>query len=98
MRSRRGRLEICLDVLASINSEPDKITSLTTRTGLSYGLAKEVLDKLVNAGLVALIDSTYEMTSEGKDVLHQGLDVMKKMRIEPTPVLKREDIWTSWKV
>lgn len=72
---RRSRLEIYLEVLETIMCGCNKPTNIMYRCYLSWASLKEILDSLVERGLVRVVERNgkrlYLITESGREVINR---------------------------
>ncbi|MEM1582119.1 MAG: archaellum operon transcriptional activator EarA family protein [Candidatus Bathyarchaeia archaeon] len=75
MSKKRSRLEIYLEVLETIMSGYNKPTNIMYRCNLSWIALKEILDSLVEKGLVTTVERSkrkmYLITEKGRSVVNR---------------------------
>ncbi len=86
MSSKRGRLEIYLEVLRVVRKGTEKPTRIMYKTNLSWKPLMKVLKSLRDQGLVASHrkgrSTTYEVTEKGKNVLKYFTEAMNLIEIK----------------
>jgi predicted transcriptional regulator len=84
--SKRSRIEIYLDVLQVIRKGVYKPTLIMYRTNLSWKPLMQVLDAMMEQGLVASEDMgrhvTYKITEKGMNVLNYFNEAMELIEIK----------------
>ncbi|MBS7639065.1 MAG: archaellum operon transcriptional activator EarA family protein [Candidatus Bathyarchaeia archaeon] len=75
MSKKRSRLEIYLEVLETIMSGYSKPTNIMYKCNLSWISLKEILDSLVEKGLVKVVEKNkrrlYLITERGRGVVNR---------------------------
>ena len=68
--TRRGRLEICIDVLqAVLETQPSKRTWLMAKANTNWPTLLELLEKMTHSGLIVVDPIGISITDLGRDLL-----------------------------
>ena len=78
MSPRRSKLDIQLEVLKAVREGVEKPTRIMYATNMSWNPVRNILDSLVDGGLLSVISNTvgnrakkrYEITEKGVSVLN----------------------------
>jgi len=83
--SKRGRLEIYLNILEVVRKGPQKPTRIMYKTNLSWKPLMEILKSLLDQGLINIDvngnHATYRITGKGKNVLKYFDEAMELIEI-----------------
>ena len=83
--SKRGRLEIYLDIIEAVRKSPQKPTRIMYKANLSWKPFMEILRSLQDQGLIDVAQTgnhtTLKITEKGKNVLKYFNEAMKLVEI-----------------
>ena len=78
-RCKRDRFEIVTDILGLVASDKKLKTQIMYQCNLSFSQTKLYINALMKAGFMAIDDSVYHITPQGKVILQGGRELRRKM-------------------
>lgn len=93
VRSRRGRLDLYIEITKRLAGGPVTITELGVAAKLNFASTREILDFLLAKGIVRQTveegrAKKYGLTKKGYEFVHGWEDALKVLYGEPTTAVK----------